>query len=50
MSTKIAIIGAGGILSGADAVEKLQAGATLIQLYSGLIYAGPGLVREVMGG
>jgi dihydroorotate dehydrogenase len=40
------IIGAGGILSGADAVEKLQAGATLIQLYSGLIYRGPALVRE----
>lgn len=40
------IIGAGGIMSGADAVEKLQAGATLVQLYSGLIYRGPALVRE----
>ena len=40
------IIGAGGIMSGADAVEKLHAGATLVQLYSGLIYRGPGLVRE----
>jgi dihydroorotate dehydrogenase len=40
------IIGAGGIMSGADAVEKLQAGASLVQLYSGLIYRGPGLVRE----
>lgn len=40
------MIGAGGIMCGADAVEKLQAGANLVQLYSGLIYRGPGLVRE----
>ena len=40
------IIGVGGIMSGADAVEKLHAGATLVQLYSGLIYRGPALVRE----
>jgi len=40
------IIGVGGILSGADAVEKLQAGATLVQLYSGLIYQGPPLLAE----
>lgn len=42
------IIGVGGILSGADAVEKLQAGATLVQVYSGLVYRGPGLVRDVL--
>jgi dihydroorotate dehydrogenase len=41
-----ALIGAGGILSGADAREKLEAGASLVQLYSGLIYRGPGLVSE----
>ena len=40
------IIGAGGIMSGAAAVEKLHAGATLVQLYTGLIYHGPILVRE----
>ncbi len=40
------IIGVGGILSGADAQEKFAAGAQLVQLYSGLIYAGPGLVRD----
>lgn len=40
------IIGVGGIMSGADAVEKLHAGATLIQLYSGLIYHGPALVQD----
>jgi dihydroorotate dehydrogenase len=41
------IIGVGGILSGADAVEKIAAGASLVQVYSGLIYKGPKLVRDV---
>jgi dihydroorotate dehydrogenase len=40
------IIGVGGIFCGADAVEKIQAGATLVQLYSGLVYRGPGLIAE----
>lgn len=40
------IIGVGGILSGADAVEKIQAGAALVQVYSGLIYRGTDLVAE----
>jgi dihydroorotate dehydrogenase len=40
------VIGVGGILSGADAREKIDAGATLVQLYTGLIYRGPGLVAE----
>jgi dihydroorotate dehydrogenase len=40
------IIGVGGILSGADAVEKIQAGASLVQVYSGLIYRGTELVAE----
>jgi len=42
----IPIIGVGGILSGADAKVKMDAGAQLVQLYSGLIYRGPALVRE----
>jgi dihydroorotate dehydrogenase len=42
----IPIIGVGGILSGNDAVEKVSAGASLIQLYSGLIYRGPALITE----
>jgi dihydroorotate dehydrogenase len=42
----IPVIGAGGILSGADAAEKLDAGAALVQIYSGLIYRGPQLVTE----
>lgn len=41
------IIGVGGIHSGADAIEKLKAGASLVQIYSGFIYEGPGLVKEI---
>ncbi len=41
------IIGVGGILTGADAVEKIAAGADLVQVYSGLIYQGPKLVHEI---
>ena len=41
-----ALIGAGGILSGEDALEKRAAGASLVQLYTGLIYRGPGLVAQ----
>jgi dihydroorotate dehydrogenase len=43
---RMPIIGVGGIMSGADAAEKMQAGASLVQLYSGFIYRGPELVRE----
>lgn len=42
------IIGVGGILCGADAVAKMRAGASLVQVYSGLVYRGPGLVEEVL--
>ncbi len=41
------IIGVGGICSGVDAQEKLDAGASLVQVYSGLIFEGPGLVRRI---
>lgn len=44
------IIGVGGIFSAADAWEKIQAGASLIQIYSGLVYEGPGLVGDVVRG
>lgn len=40
------VIGAGGVMSGEDAREKLDAGASLVQLYTGLVYRGPGLVAE----
>lgn len=41
------IIGVGGILTGADAVEKIAAGADLVQVYSGLIYKGPKLIHDI---
>ncbi len=44
---RVPIIGCGGIFSGADACTKRAAGARLVQLYTGLIYRGPGLIREV---
>jgi dihydroorotate dehydrogenase len=46
LAGKVALIGAGGILSGEDARRKVDAGADLVQLYTGLIYRGPALVRE----
>lgn len=47
---KIPIIGVGGILTSADAQEKLQAGAKLIQVYTGLIYRGPALIADILEG
>jgi dihydroorotate dehydrogenase len=46
LSPQIPIIGVGGIMRGADAKAKLDAGASLVQIYSGLVYAGPGLIDE----
>ncbi|PKM21293.1 MAG: dihydroorotate dehydrogenase (quinone), partial [Gammaproteobacteria bacterium HGW-Gammaproteobacteria-14] len=43
---RLPVIGVGGILSGEDAVEKQRLGASLVQIYSGLIYRGPGLIAE----
>ena len=45
---QVPIIGVGGILSAADAYAKIRAGASLLQVYSGLIFRGPGLVREIL--
>ena len=42
----IPVIGVGGILGAADALEKIRSGARLVQLYTGLVYRGPGLVAE----
>jgi dihydroorotate dehydrogenase len=44
---KVPIIGVGGVASGQDVYEKLRAGASLVQLYSLLVYKGPGLVSRV---
>jgi dihydroorotate dehydrogenase len=40
------IIGVGGIMNAADALAKIASGASLVQLYTGLIYAGPRLVKD----
>ncbi|MCS6959621.1 MAG: quinone-dependent dihydroorotate dehydrogenase [Pseudanabaenaceae cyanobacterium SKYGB_i_bin29] len=47
---KLPIIGVGGISSAEDAWEKLRAGASLLQVYTGLVYRGPGLIREILQG
>ncbi|MFW1950676.1 quinone-dependent dihydroorotate dehydrogenase [Acinetobacter beijerinckii] len=46
LAGKIPLIGVGGIVSGEQAVAKQQAGASLVQVYSGLIYTGPTLVKD----
>lgn len=45
---KIPVIGVGGIMSGQDAWEKIEAGASLVQVYTGFIYRGPELIREAV--
>ncbi len=47
LGREIPIIGVGGILQGKDASEKIEAGASLVQVYSGLVYRGPALIREI---
>jgi len=47
LGAQFPIIGVGGILSGYDAVSKIEAGADVVQIYTGLIYKGPALVHEV---
>jgi len=47
---RVPIIGVGGIASAADAREKLDAGASLVQLYTALLYRGPGIVGEIVRG
>ena len=47
---RLPIIGAGGILNAVRARQMLDAGATLVQVYTGLIYQGPGLVWQILTG
>lgn len=47
---KLPIIGVGGILSAGDAWEKITAGASLVQVYTGLVYEGPGITRSIVQG
>jgi len=44
---RIALVGCGGVFSGEDAYAKIRAGASLVQLYTALIFEGPGLVRRI---
>jgi len=44
---RLALVGVGGIASGADAYARIRAGATAVQLYSGLVFEGPGLVTRI---
>jgi dihydroorotate dehydrogenase len=48
LNGRLPIIAAGGILSAEDAQEKIKAGASLVQIYSGLIYKGPVLIEEIL--
>jgi dihydroorotate dehydrogenase len=48
LNNKLPIIAAGGILKAEDALEKLEAGASLVQVYSGLIYQGPQLLDDIL--
>ncbi|MCW8834371.1 MAG: dihydroorotate dehydrogenase (quinone), partial [Colwellia sp.] len=50
LDNKLPIIGVGGIASSEDANEKIAAGASLVQVYTGFIYQGPGLVKEIVNG
>jgi dihydroorotate dehydrogenase len=48
LAGKLPIIGVGGIASADDAKEKLEAGASLVQIYTGFIYQGPALIKEIV--
>ena len=48
LQDEIPIIGVGGIFSGVDACEKMEAGARLLEVYSGLIYKGPNLIQDAL--
>jgi Dihydroorotate dehydrogenase len=47
LNKKITIIGVGGVDSGKSAFEKISAGANVVQLYTGMVFKGPGVVKEI---
>ena len=47
---EIPLIGVGGIATAADAFERIRAGASLVQLYSAMVYEGPGIARRIARG
>ncbi|NLG96975.1 MAG: quinone-dependent dihydroorotate dehydrogenase [Chloroflexi bacterium] len=48
LNGRLPIVASGGVMSAADAQARLDAGASLVQLYTGLIYEGPGLVKQIL--
>jgi dihydroorotate dehydrogenase len=46
--SKLPVISVGGIMSAEEALRRLDTGADLVQIYTGLIYRGPGLIREIL--
>ena len=44
------IVGVGGVFTADDAYERIRAGASLVQLYTGLIYEGPGVIARILRG
>ena len=48
LGEQVPIIGVGGIMTAADAEQKLKAGAKIVQLYTGFIYNGPPLVKDIL--
>ena len=46
LDNKIPVIASGGVLSAYDAQEKIKAGASLVQIYTGFVYSGPGLIHD----
>jgi dihydroorotate dehydrogenase len=48
--SRYGLIAAGGVFTAADAYRKIRLGASLVQLYTGLVYRGPGVVKEILGG
>ena len=46
--SRYALMAAGGVSTAEDAYRKLRLGATVVQLYTGLVYRGPGVVREIL--
>jgi dihydroorotate dehydrogenase len=47
LGSNIPIIASGGIFTGADAIEKLKAGAVLVQVWTGFIYEGPAIAKRI---
>ena len=45
---KIPVVSAGGVMNAEDAKRRLEMGAALVQVYTGLVYRGPGLVQEIV--